>query len=791
MKASINEYSAFFAGVITRLLVDRSFFQTHDLPKDLVVLMAQKVIQIVQNPQSPSFSVAKELSITWKEIRGIELTDEEKAYQKADTEINVIQEIANGFSYSSYALIGFDLFGATKTALANKLYHHLPAVLGLTAAKLLAPNMIGAAVVSILKKSSLSKDQQQALRPWLFAIGNLAAGFVPKVSGDKDELTYQFPSMAGHLKKFRTNEEISVHGHHANISRQGTFHTPEGDFDAVHQSHFVLGQLNNFGNESVEITLIKDSGTQIPVIFHHRRDQLHSPITVECEDPEIARHWQSYFGNANLPSYLSTVKDHIVSASQGISQGLQYFDKALMFPAANAASSQPNNNHSVTFFSGKISSSSTSNAESTGIVVVHENTLNEDPSYSENDLHTEVNKLEIVWTPDHESYTEVPLSRVDAVTDKLDKLPKTTDTYKLASRYAIKLKLFMVYRRIHANGGKMVANAYLAGPRAIELQRDLSSNPPFRELLMNGACIGSLFMGYAQQTKYTYALKSPITIQFSTDQPLTNEEINQFFVVYMYKKAIETELAIVKQYSKPSAQNKEYWEFLENEQKELEGITKTLNTVKDRVKNQLRQGLIKASVQRLGEYAHIARHLECIIDAQKPNQATFPELSNLKNALCKNLNTIRGLVTKINHQEYLPDVSPNDVAKDLKSIEDGYSELPLQATQYQEELRKLVNQGNGEQFINSQVGLRNLIDLHSELNQFLEEVHPSYEKLAKWWVPGKFKQQKSDDKYKLFREIKQRFWENIKLNMMAIFRIVDNNPSIMPSEDSSDDSPKI
>lgn len=69
-----NALSAEFAHFIFRVLIERSFFQNTAIPQELCLHLASDLINNLRCQKANTISVAKEVAILWKEVKGVPLS---------------------------------------------------------------------------------------------------------------------------------------------------------------------------------------------------------------------------------------------------------------------------------------------------------------------------------------------------------------------------------------------------------------------------------------------------------------------------------------------------------------------------------------------------------------------------------------------------------------------------------------------------------------------------------------------------------------------------------------------
>lgn len=288
-----NELSAALASFLSQVLIERTFFQNKAVSPTALLYLANDLMRTLSPPEehTETLSVRKELAITWKQLRGQQLTAEEQAYDNSPKEIDVVGEILTGVSLSTTALLGKNLVGSLQSAIRQGFWDHVPAIVASTGAALFGSKAIAYAVDEVLARTSYTQEQKQLIRPWLNMIGRLAIGFTPKVHATETGVHYQYPSMAGSSQTFSKGQVTTAHGDNLRIEKDAFLNTTEGKIKGVHAADFKLRKVYELTDERMRIQVVDLNGTEVPVEFK-RIDRGFGPeIEVVCDDQQIAAYF--------------------------------------------------------------------------------------------------------------------------------------------------------------------------------------------------------------------------------------------------------------------------------------------------------------------------------------------------------------------------------------------------------------------------------------------------------------------------------------------------------------------
>jgi tRNA A-37 threonylcarbamoyl transferase component Bud32 len=291
----INDSVALFAELISKLLIERTFFQNYNIPVETLLYLANGLISSINPKKKEPFNAVTESIILYKQFWGSPLTEEEQRYEKSDKELNVGNEILNGLKYSSYSLLGQNLFNSSMSVIKQGLWEHLPSVIGYTAAIVAGPKLISYAVDELLAYSDFSPEQKEILKPWLEGVGRLSLGFIPKVHAEEDGVHYHFPSQEGHTKTFYNNQTVTMNGDKITVSAPGVLNTDEGSFDAEYSMEFKLAQLKQTSKGAIRIQVVNHEGEKIPVEFQLVQGLYGNEISVTSSDLSIKERFTNYF----------------------------------------------------------------------------------------------------------------------------------------------------------------------------------------------------------------------------------------------------------------------------------------------------------------------------------------------------------------------------------------------------------------------------------------------------------------------------------------------------------------
>jgi hypothetical protein len=302
-----NDLSAAFVGFISRILIERTFFQNTHVPIDLLLHMTNDLIHTLAPQKREMFSLAREGSIVWKQLRGQPLTAEEEAYDSTPKQLNVAREILNGLKYSSLALMGQRLYSSVSSALTQGLQKHLPWIIGSSATTFVGPLCLARAVETVLQRRlQLTERQKAVVRPWLNMVGRLAVSFVPKVHATPDGVHYLYPSLQGSTQTFSPGSTITLEGDELSIEQSRYLETPEGEFEAAYSGRFKLGAVHTMTEERIQMDVLDPQGKIVPIEFVRTQGKYGPQIHVKSDDQKLQAHWSRYF-QPKVPAISRTI----------------------------------------------------------------------------------------------------------------------------------------------------------------------------------------------------------------------------------------------------------------------------------------------------------------------------------------------------------------------------------------------------------------------------------------------------------------------------------------------------
>ncbi len=323
----INAFCAEAAGFFTRILVERTCFQNTHIPKEVWLYLGNDLIKTLSAESKEStFSTAKEVSLLWKEFKGVPLTRQERVYLNTPQQLDVLGEVLNGVKCATTFVIGQAWYSSITSAMENRLWSHIPAICAYTGTTLLGGQAVAFAVQQVLNRTDLSDDDKQIVAPWLNMVGRLATGFVPKVHATEEGVHYHYPSMEGHTRTVAPDQTVTMRGDDLTVEKSGTFSTPEGNFEAVHAANFKLAEMAELSEESVKIQVLTKDGEKVPVEFMLVQGLYGPEVTVHSENQELERHWSQYF-TKRLPG--QPLSDVVLSAAENFPNLFHIESKAI------------------------------------------------------------------------------------------------------------------------------------------------------------------------------------------------------------------------------------------------------------------------------------------------------------------------------------------------------------------------------------------------------------------------------------------------------------------------------
>lgn len=284
--------AASWVAFLGRILIERTFFQNTQIPKEALLLLSNDLIKALTTSKQETLSLRKEAVILWKSYySGEPLTADEKAYEKSAKKIDVLREVFNGISLSSTALLGQSLVQSLSLAVQSRLLNHVPAIMGYYGVALFGADAISPIIDGLLSQFNLTTEQKTIAKPWFEMIGKLALGFTPRVHATEKGLHYNYPSFDHSSQTFSQGQVATVEGNTLTIEREGVFQTPQGDFEGVYSANFNLREVNEIGEESVRIRVTDKEGRNVPIVFKRIEGMYGPEIQVICDNQELAQYW--------------------------------------------------------------------------------------------------------------------------------------------------------------------------------------------------------------------------------------------------------------------------------------------------------------------------------------------------------------------------------------------------------------------------------------------------------------------------------------------------------------------
>ncbi|MDQ2993529.1 MAG: hypothetical protein M3R00_01070 [Pseudomonadota bacterium] len=291
----VNVFTASIVEFVSRSLIDKAFFQNANISQTSLLYLANELIRMVRDDKKKKMNVTQELIITYKQLTGRVLTEEELEYQESDREIDVMGEVLNGVFYSSLGLLGKSFCSSIFNAAKQSLWEHMPALVGCVGAVLYGPHALHSTIETVLSYSQFTTSQKELIRPWLNSVGRLALGFIPKVHATEAGVHYHYPSLSGHTATYTNKQFASRVGDDITYKRIGTLFTPEGEYAAEYHTQFKLHQVDRLTEQSIRIQVINQLGENIPVEFKLVLGEYGPEIQVISSDSLLASRWENLF----------------------------------------------------------------------------------------------------------------------------------------------------------------------------------------------------------------------------------------------------------------------------------------------------------------------------------------------------------------------------------------------------------------------------------------------------------------------------------------------------------------
>jgi ankyrin repeat protein len=219
-----NAAAATTTQVVLSVVIDSKLFQEAHITPDIMMSIANSLTHLLLNYartelETSPLNMRTEFSIMLKQMFGQKLTEEEIEYDKQELhDIDVAGEILNVLSYSASFFLGQSFLNATRNAISQGMYQHLPAITGYFASLFIGPTLLYRVMDYVLGRSNLSPVQQRILRPWCEAIGNLVLNLKPRVHVTADgRVEYKFPSLQVNIESFSADHVVTRRGDHVKI----------------------------------------------------------------------------------------------------------------------------------------------------------------------------------------------------------------------------------------------------------------------------------------------------------------------------------------------------------------------------------------------------------------------------------------------------------------------------------------------------------------------------------------------------------------------------------------------
>lgn len=295
--ASATEFVEFFG----RILIEKVFFQNLHVPQDLLLTLANNVIRAVSPTRKTRVDMVQEAIIAGKRMMGKALTAEQRRYEQASKAIDVPGEIMNGLKYSALALIGTNLLASVSLAMHQKLWSHVPAIIGYGSAVVIGPKVIQAAVDGALRCSGLDPAQRRQLSPWLNTVGRLAMGFMPKVNASEQGVHYRYPSTGGCTETVTSRGSAGVAGGSVNPAQQASARERASEPDRREGMPLTLHSIHQITQDNIKLYVLDQDGKKICVQFAQSGNDAEAAVWVCSSDQALEADWNREI-RTTLPS---------------------------------------------------------------------------------------------------------------------------------------------------------------------------------------------------------------------------------------------------------------------------------------------------------------------------------------------------------------------------------------------------------------------------------------------------------------------------------------------------------
>lgn len=288
---NLNELSATWMSFLSRILIERTYFQNYHIPYEVLLCLTNDLVRTLVPQKEETLNISKEMTILWKQLWGEDLTCEEEQYDSSPKQLDVAREFVNGLSLSSTMLLGHELYSSLYSTISEGLWSHVPAIVGYSGVTLFGYQRVSYVVDKLLQNTKFSKEQQDAVRPWLNTIGQLAIGFIPKVHANEKGVHYLYPSTEGSIQVFSKEQITTVQGDRLSIERNAILETPLGEHKGTVSAYFKLHRVYELSDERVRIQVIDHSGKSVPIEFKNIQGKYGPEVEVICDDKDLANYW--------------------------------------------------------------------------------------------------------------------------------------------------------------------------------------------------------------------------------------------------------------------------------------------------------------------------------------------------------------------------------------------------------------------------------------------------------------------------------------------------------------------
>lgn len=274
----INQGGASLIQFVVQNFLDAFFFQSSSIPVISLMHIANTLIKEIAKEQTEKFNLRKELKILYKKAQGEPLDLDEKNYDGKLHSLDLGQEILNGIKLVSGFSLVQNLYNSIFCSLSNKLYSHIPFILGYMGISYFGPDIALRCIDKVLNEVNLTEHQKKLCRPWLNAVACWALAFTPRVQTTLDNhMVYQYPSTS-----------------------------PKGSFEFFPK----LDSIHSVSNHMIRMIVVKDGG-KISVDFIRDNNNV---IQINCEDESI-KESMGFFCSEKRPLVEKQNKDNLFESN--------------------------------------------------------------------------------------------------------------------------------------------------------------------------------------------------------------------------------------------------------------------------------------------------------------------------------------------------------------------------------------------------------------------------------------------------------------------------------------------